>query len=87
MKTFEFEIINEHGMHARPASLLIQTINQFESEVMLKKDGTAYNGKSMLNIMKMAAAKGDVISVEAEGSDEAACVDAIKALIDGNFGE
>ena len=87
MKAYEFEIQNDHGLHARPASMLIQTLNKFQSAVSLFKEGQKYNGKSMLNIMKMAAAKGDVILVEASGDDEELCIEAVKSLVLSGFGE
>ncbi|MDK2868311.1 MAG: phosphocarrier protein HPr [Clostridiales bacterium] len=85
MKTFDFELQNEHGLHARPASLLIQTATKFQSTVHLYKQAQQYNGKSMLSVMKMAAAKGDRIRVEASGEDEGLAIDAIRELVSRQF--
>jgi phosphocarrier protein len=87
MKTFDFEIQNEHGLHARPASLLVQTATKFQSAVNLYKEDQKYNGKSMLNIMKMAASKGDRIRVEAVGDDEGKAIEALQSLAAKQFEE
>lgn len=87
MKKYEFTLQNEHGLHARPAGLFIQTCNKYQSAVSLYKADQMYNGKSMLGILKMAASKGDIIRVEVDGADESEAIADIKALISGNFGE
>lgn len=87
MLQFEFVLNNEHGLHARPASLLIAACDGFKSKITLHKNGQSYNGKSMLSILKMAASKGDEIRVEVEGEDETEASMEIKRLIDNNFGE
>ncbi len=87
MKTIEFTLENAHGLHARPAGLLVQTCNRFSSSVMLYKAGVSGSAKSILGIMKLAASKGDDIRIEIEGADEALASIAIQELIDRQFDE
>lgn len=87
MRSYEFTLENEHGLHARPAGMFIQICNRYQGDVVLHKDGQEYNGKSMLGILKMAASKGDQIKVVATGVDEDAIINAIEELIENNFGE
>lgn len=87
MTSFVFKLTNEHGLHARPAGLIVQTCSKFQSKVSLLKNGQPYNCKSVLGLMKMGAAKGDELTLEIEGSDEANALEAMKALISANFNE
>lgn len=75
-------IKNEVGLHARPAVVLIQTAQKFKADIRFLKDSRSYNGKSMLSLLSMAAQKGDMLTVTAEGEDEIEAVDALRRLID-----
>lgn len=81
------EIINKLGLHARASTKFTQTASQFKSEVWVEKNGRRVNAKSIMGVMMLAAAKGTMIQIEASGEDEAAAIDAIKALINNYFGE
>lgn len=87
MKSYAFELSNEHGLHARPAGLLIQTCTKFNSQISLVKNGQKFNCKSMLGVLKMAGVKGDALTLEIDGTDEGEALTAIKALISANFNE
>lgn len=87
MKRFEFVLDNAHGLHARPAGMLVQLCGKYQSAVSLFKGEQKVNAKSLLGVMKIAASKGDALAIEVEGDDEAAAHDAIKDLIDRNFDE
>ena len=87
MKRFEFILGNEHGLHARPAGMLVQLCGKYQSAVSLFKGEQKVNAKSLLGVMKIAASKGDALALEVEGDDEAVAFEAIKALIDRNFDE
>jgi phosphocarrier protein len=87
MVTREFTISNKLGLHARPSAQLTQIASKFESEVWLSRNGRRVNAKSIMGVMMLAAGQGVVITVDAEGPDEAEAVDAIGALIDSKFGE
>ncbi|GIW40177.1 MAG: phosphocarrier protein HPr [Candidatus Binatia bacterium] len=82
-----FEIRNRLGLHARAAVQLVQLANRFESEIRLSKDGKAVNGKSVLELMMLAATQGSAVEVIAEGPDAQEAVEAIGALIAARFHE
>ena len=83
----EIEIINKLGLHARASSKLTQTASQFVSEIWVTRNSRRVNAKSIMGVMMLAAAKGSTIEVEANGTDEAEAMAAIKALINDYFGE
>lgn len=83
----EIEIINKLGLHARASSKFTQTASRFQSEVWVNKNGSRVNGKSIMGLMMLAAAKGSVIEIEIDGSDEAAAMQALIELINDYFGE
>jgi phosphocarrier protein len=83
----EFTIKNRLGIHARPAAKLAKTANEFESTIRVMKDGLEVNGKSIMGIMMLAAAQGNVIQVEAEGPDEKDAMRALADLIENKFDE
>lgn len=83
----EIEIINKLGLHARASSKFTQTASQFQSEVWVTKSGNRVNGKSIMGLMMLAAAKGSVIEIETDGVDETAAMTALTDLINDYFGE
>ena len=80
-------ITNRLGLHARAAARFVQTANRFRSKITLSRDGRSMDGKSILGILLLAAARGTAITVEAAGSDEQAAVDALVQLVESGFGE
>lgn len=80
-------IVNQLGMHARPAAALVKLAAGFQSEIELEKDGMAVNGKSIMGVMMLAAECGSSILLRAKGPDEEAAIQAIGALVAGGFGE
>ncbi|MDT8316469.1 MAG: HPr family phosphocarrier protein [bacterium] len=87
MEMRDLTIKNKLGLHARAAALLVKTTNSFESEVVLEKDGQRVNGKSIMGVMMLAAAKGSALKVEAVGPDALEVVNKLEALVDDRFGE
>ena len=83
----EIEIINKLGLHARASTKLTQTASQFTSEIWIEKNGRRVNAKSIMGVMMLAAAKGSMVTIEANGADEAAAMSAVKTLINDYFGE
>jgi len=81
------KIQNKLGLHARAAALLVQTSNSYESEVTIEKDGVEVNGKSIMGLMMLAAAKGCQVTVRASGPDEAAALAGVKKLVADKFNE
>jgi phosphocarrier protein len=83
----KFTILNEVGIHARPASLIVKCLLEFESEIFIEKDGRRVNGKSIMGILMLAAGKGSQIKVEADGPDAQEALSAVADLILNKFGE
>jgi phosphocarrier protein len=83
----DFNISNKLGLHARPSAQLTQAAAKFQSEVWIAKAGRRVNAKSIMGVMMLAAGQGSVVTVDADGPDEAEAIDAIGALIEGKFGE
>lgn len=81
------KIMNKLGLHARAAALLVQTSSKYSSEVTIEKDGVEVNGKSIMGLMMLAAAKGTHVTVRADGSDEGEALAGIEKLIAEKFNE
>lgn len=78
---------NRAGIHARPAAIIAQTANKFECEVMLARDDTTINAKSIMGVITMAAGYNTVLTLRTEGTDEKEAADAIEALFNSKFEE
>lgn len=78
---------NRAGIHARPAALIAQTANKFASEVLIERDSTTINAKSIMGVITMAAGYNTSMTVRAAGSDEKAAVQAIVSLFENKFEE
>ena len=83
----DIEIKNKLGLHARAAAKLVHTAARFKSSIKIRKGDEEVDGKSILGILLLAAGRGSVITVRAEGEDEEQAVDAIEKLIDAKFDE
>jgi len=81
------EIINKAGLHTRPAATVVKIASQFESEFYIKKDGFSINGKSIIGVMTLAAAKGSIIKLSFDGADEVQMADAILDFFNRGFDE
>jgi phosphocarrier protein len=87
MITRDFTINNKLGLHARPSAQVTQTASRYAADVWLAKGSRRVNAKSIMGVMMLAAGPGSVVTVEAEGPDEAEAVAAIGGLIESGFGE
>jgi phosphocarrier protein HPr len=83
----EVTVINTLGLHARPASLIVQTSGAFEADIWLQKDGVSANAKSIMSVMMLAAACNRKITIRANGKDEEKAVEAIAKLFENKFNE
>lgn len=83
----ECEIVNKLGLHARASALFVKTASRFQSEVKLAREGVEVNGKSIMGIMMLAAAKGTIVRLTVSGPDEAEALQVIGDLIRDGFGE
>ena len=87
MQSKQLEIINPLGLHARAAAKLVQLSAGFASQIIISKDDKTANAKSIMKVMMLAAARGSLVTIEIDGDDEQAAMDAISALIEDGFGE
>ena len=87
MITRDIEIKNKLGLHARAAAKLVHCAAKFQSDIKIRKGDEEVDAKSILGILLLAAGKGAMITVRADGPDEQDAVDAIEKLIDAKFDE
>ena len=80
-------IVNKLGLHARAAAKFVSHTTRFASEIEVKKNDQVVNGKSIMGVMMLAAAKGSQLELMITGDDEQAMADDIVALINSKFGE
>jgi phosphocarrier protein len=83
----QFLIVNTLGLHARAAAQLVQVANRYRSEIHVEKDGTEVNGKSIMGVLTLAAAKGSTITVSCDGEDAEVAMCALAKMIENGFGE
>jgi phosphocarrier protein HPr len=83
----DLTIINKLGMHARAAAKFVSLASHFESEVELEKGARRVNGKSIMGVMMLAAAKGSTVTLYAHGGDEQQAMRELEDLINCRFGE
>lgn len=80
-------ILNEQGLHARPASIFVKTASKFKSNVSIVHGSAVANAKSIINIMSLGLKKGEEIKIVTEGTDETEAMDALTVLVENKFGE
>lgn len=80
-------IRNRLGLHARPAMVFVDVASQFESNVIVRKNGNAVDGKSIMQMMMLAATQGTELEVVATGPDAADAIKALCKLVEDKFGE
>lgn len=87
MITENAEVVNKLGIHARPAAQIVKAASIFDCTVKLTVDGDSVNAKSIMGVMTLAACRGSIIEVTADGDDETEAVEAVIRLIRDGFGE
>ena len=85
MKKFEYVIKDEIGIHARPAGLLVKEAKNFESKIMLVKDGKSAEASKLMAVMGLGVKCGQNVEVTVEGADEDAAFDAMKTFFETNL--
>ena len=80
-------ITNPLGLHARAAARFVHAASAFQSQVRVARGGREMDGKSIMGLLLLAASRGSVITITASGADEAAAVDALRALVERGFDE
>ena len=87
MTTRSVTVVNALGLHARAAARFVQLAARFTSQVRVARDAEVMDGKSIMGILLLAAARGTTITISADGADEQAAVDALVELVATGFGE
>jgi phosphocarrier protein HPr len=87
MKKSTVTISNRLGLHARASAKLTKLAGSFRCDIHLSRNGRRVNAKSIMGVMMLAAGLGAELEVETEGPDEDAAMEALRALVDGKFGE
>lgn len=77
MEKKEFHIIAETGIHARPATLLVQAASKFGSDINLEYNGKSVNLKSIMGVMSLGIGQGADVTISAEGDDEKEAIAAV----------
>jgi phosphocarrier protein len=85
--TRECRIVNQYGIHARPAALFVKTASRFDADVMVEKDGNKVSGKSIMGLLTLEASLGTLLKLTAEGADAEEVLNELQSLIDGKFDE
>jgi phosphocarrier protein HPr len=85
--TKELLVQNKMGIHARPAAMIVRVTNKFKSEVHVEKDDEQVNGKSIMGLMMLAAARGTKVKFVATGPDAEQMLTEIEALFAKKFDE
>ena len=84
MKEFTYVIMEELGLHARPAGLLVKEAKKFQSATTLAAKGKTAAAGKLIAIMSMGVKQGDTVTIKVEGDDEAACAEAIQKFLSEN---
>ena len=74
----QFKVIADTGIHARPATLLVQTASKYDSEINLEYKGKKVNLKSIMGVMSLGIGKGAEITISAEGKDEQIALESLQ---------
>ncbi len=81
------QIVNKHGLHARPAAEMVKAASRFKADITISRDDLEVNGKSIMGVMMLAAECGATLVIRAVGDDEGEAADALVALVNTRFGE
>ena len=80
-------ILNKLGLHARAAAKVVSTANEFESTIILTKDGKNADARSIMKILMLSASQGSSINVEIDGADQNDAMKSIERLFNNKFDE
>ncbi|MBP6773283.1 MAG: HPr family phosphocarrier protein [Gemmatimonadaceae bacterium] len=81
------QIVNKHGLHARPAAEIVKAASRFKSDITISRDDLEVNGKSIMGVMMLAAEYGASIILRATGPDADDALEALASLVASRFGE
>lgn len=81
------QIVNKHGLHARPAAEMVKAASRFKADITISRDDLEVNGKSIMGVMMLAAEYGATITLKASGPDADDALDTLSTLVASRFGE
>ena len=85
MTTRTVTVVNVLGMHARAAARFVRLASSFVSQVRVNRDTRVIDGKSIMGLLLLAAARGAAITISVDGPDETVAIDALCALVERGF--
>ena len=85
MKSLEYTITDEVGIHARPAGLLVKEAKQYDSVIKISKDGKSAEAKKLMALMGLGVKKGETVTVTVEGGDEEAVAAKMEEFFKNNL--
>lgn len=85
MKTFTYTIKDEVGIHARPAGVLAKKAKEFDSEIIIDKNGKSVNATKLIMLMGLGVKCGETVTVTVTGSDEEAAAKAMEEFFEANL--
>lgn len=85
MKTFEYTIKDELGIHARPAGLLVKVAKALDSKVTIEKDGKSADAAKLFAVMGLGVKNADTVKISVEGGDEEASAKAMEEFFSANL--
>jgi phosphocarrier protein HPr len=80
-------VVNQLGMHARAAAKFVHLASRFQSRIRVARDSGEMDGKSIMGLLLLAAARGTSITITADGDDEFEAIEALADLVETGFGE
>ena len=87
MITKKLMILNKLGLHARAAAKVVSTANQFESTIIITKDGKNADARSIMKLLMLSASQGSRINIEVDGTDQKDAMKSIEKLFNNKFDE
>ena len=81
------QIVNKHGLHARPAAEMVKAASKYKSDITISREDLEVNGKSIMGVMMLAAEYGATITLRATGPDADDAINALSVLVASRFGE
>lgn len=85
MKELEITVLNDTGLHSRPADVFVRTAKLFESDITVSKGEKSANAKTIIKVILLNVSQNDTIKITADGADEAEAIDELKKLIESDF--
>jgi phosphocarrier protein HPr len=80
-------VVNQLGMHARAAAKFVHLAARFEAHITVAREAREMDGKSIMGLLLLAAARGSIVTISADGADEREAVDALSEFVASGFGE